>query len=89
MVPLSLAIVFYADFRGSHRRRRGSDSVSPVLTPLGETVVSLAAALLVSALLLWFFNRIGPGVGTAATLHQIVSLGLVAVIGSSAARLLL
>ena len=89
MVPLSLAIVFYADFRGSHRGRREAGPVSPVLTPLGETVVSLVAALLVSALLLWFFGRIGPGVGSAATIHQIVSLGFVAVIGSSAARLLL
>jgi uncharacterized membrane protein len=85
-----LVIVFYADVRGSHRKcREPGVDVSPVLTPLGETIVSLVSALLVSGLLLWFFGRIGPGVGSAATLHQIVSRGLVAVVGSSAARLLL
>jgi putative integral membrane protein (TIGR02587 family) len=89
MGVVSFAIVFYADFRGSHRRRRESGPVSPVLTPLGETVVSIAAALVVSALLLWFFGRIGPGVGGVATVQQVVALGLVAVVGSSAARLLL
>jgi putative integral membrane protein (TIGR02587 family) len=89
MVPITFGIVFYADFRGSHRARAAKGDVSPAQTPVGETVISLAAAFAVSAMLLWFFNRIGPGVGAAATLHQVVSLGFVAAIGSSAARLLL
>lgn len=89
MAPITFGIVFYADFRGSHRSRAGEADLSPARTPAGETVISLAAALAVSALLLWFFNRIGPGVGTAATLHQIVSLGFVASIGAATARLLL
>ena len=89
MVPVSFAIVFYADFRGSHRKRKKGGELSPLLTPIGETILCLVAALLVSAALLWFFGRIGPGVGAGATLHQIVSLGFVSAIGASAARLLL
>jgi putative integral membrane protein (TIGR02587 family) len=86
---LSFAIVFFADFRGSHRGRREKGPLSPVRTPLGETAVCLVSALAVSALLLWLFDRIGAGVGISAAVHQVVALGFVAAIGSSAARLLL
>jgi putative integral membrane protein (TIGR02587 family) len=89
MVPVTFGIVFYADFRGSHRARAVKAGDSPAQSAVGETLVSLAAALAVASMLLWFFNRIGPGVGATATLHQIVSLGFVAAIGAAAARLLL
>jgi uncharacterized membrane protein len=80
--------VFYADFRGSHRERRGQRALSPALTPAGETIISLAVAFLVSAALLWLFGRLGAGTGIAAAVNQIVSLGVVASIGAAAARLL-
>jgi putative integral membrane protein (TIGR02587 family) len=88
-VPVTFGIVFYADFRGSHRRRREGGDVSPALTPAGETLVSLAAALVVSALLLWLFGRPGSDVGPGAAVAQVVTLGFVAAVGASAARLLL
>jgi putative integral membrane protein (TIGR02587 family) len=86
---LSFGIVFFADFRGSHRGRRYEGALSPVRTPLGETAVCLVSALAVSALLLWLFDRIGAGIGFSAAVRQVVALGFVAAIGSSAARLLL
>jgi putative integral membrane protein (TIGR02587 family) len=88
-IPVTFGIVFYADFRGSHRRRREKGSVSPTLTPAGETMISLAAAFAVSALLLWLFGRLGSGTGFATAVDQIISLGFVAAIGAAAARLLL
>ena len=88
-VPVTFGIVFYADFRGSHRQRKTDGPVSPALTPVGETLISLTIAFLVAATLLWLFGRIESGTGVTAAVNQIVSLGLVASIGAAAARLLI
>ena len=88
-VPVTFGIVFYADFRGSHRNRRDAGPVSPALTPAGETVISLAVAFAIATVLLWLFGRLGQGIGITAAANQIASLGFVAAIGAAAARLLL
>ena len=88
-VPVTLGIVFYADFRGSQARQARDEARSPLATPLGETVVSLAVAFAVAAMLLWVFGRIGTDIGVGAAIAQIASLGVVAAVGAAAARLLL
>ncbi len=88
MLPVAAGLVFFADFRGSHAGRDVVAREHPLSTPLGETVVSVVVALLVSAMLLWVFGRIDAGSGLKDAVHQVVTLGFVAVLGSSAARLL-
>ncbi len=89
MVPVAAILVFFADFQGGHGTRRAAgEGRSPLSTPLGESVVSVVAALTVSAALLWFFGRIGIDTGVKDAVHQVVTLGFVATLGSSAARLL-
>jgi len=72
--------LFYSDFRASQR-------VSP-LEVLRGTVGTYAVALAVSAVLLWFFGRF-DGSTPAHAAALCVVIGLPAVLGASAGRLLL
>lgn len=82
---VTLAIVFYAEFRGGRPATSGD---SPLERPLMETVAAYAIALLVALLLLWAFGRT-EGAGIRAIAGQTVMLGIVAAFGAAAGRLLL
>lgn len=83
-IAMTLAIVFYADFRGG-RSPEGGDSILD--HPLTETVAAYAVSLAVSLLLLWSFGRT-DGASWSAIVGQTVMLGFVAAFGAAAGRLL-
>jgi putative integral membrane protein (TIGR02587 family) len=81
---VTLAIVFYADFRGGRSAPIGKGVVSG---PFTETAAAYAISLIVSLLLLWSFGRT-DGMGLSAVIGQVVMLGVVASFGAAAGRLL-
>ena len=83
-LAITLAIVFYADFRGGAARDRGED---PLDDPFSETLAAYAISLLVSLLLLWSFGRT-EGVSASAIVGQVIMLGVLASFGAAAGRLL-
>ena len=83
-LAMTLAIVFYADFRGGASLDRGGD---PLDHPVSETVAAYAISLLVSLLLLWSFGRT-DGVSASAIVGQVIMLGVLASFGAAAGRLL-
>lgn len=80
---VSLAIVFYANFRGGREMPGGS----PLDHGFAETAAAYAVSLAVSALLLWFFGRTDGAAGSII-LAETVMLGLVASFGAAGGRLL-
>ncbi len=84
---LSLALIalilFYSDFRGSHRLGERIPA-----TVLSRTVIDYAVALAVSAFALWFFDRFS-GASAAICAAQVVVLGVAGSLGASAGKLLL
>ncbi|CAN5538251.1 TIGR02587 family membrane protein [soil metagenome] len=82
---LSTVILFYADFAGSARHM--PDELT-YLTAISKSSSSYVVALLVSALMLWFFGRF-DGVPLIQMLSSTITLGLVSALGASAGRLLL
>lgn len=81
---VSYAVVFEAgltDERGRHAQQGLFQS------PLSETVVSYLVALVVAALMLWFFQRIGVGEPLPVSLSYVVVLGFPAAVGGAAGRL--
>lgn len=83
-LAMTLAIVFYADFRGGRSPQHGDSALDH---PLTETIAAYAISLLVSLLLLWSFGRT-DGVSASAIVGQTVMLGFVAAFGAAAGRLL-
>lgn len=83
-LALTLAIVYYIDFRGSGRLE------GHVLTgsPLFGGSITYAAALIASAAMLWMFGRFDEA-GWSEVVRQTVVLGFPAAIGAAAGRLLL
>jgi putative integral membrane protein (TIGR02587 family) len=81
---VTLAIVFYADFRGGVA---ASGDRGPLATPLGETLAAYVVSLFVSLVLLWAFGRTD---GTAASViaAQTVMLAVVASFGAALGRLI-
>ncbi|MEP0547396.1 MAG: TIGR02587 family membrane protein [Rhodothermales bacterium] len=80
----ALGMVRYAGFRGAGRLE--DDPLAG--HPLWGSVVTYAAALAASAAMLWAFGRF-DGAGWSEVVRQIVVLGLPAVLGAAAGRLLL
>ncbi|MGN6696362.1 MAG: TIGR02587 family membrane protein [Aquihabitans sp.] len=81
---ISYAIVFVAGFAGQEGRH---GQQGPLQHPLTETIVCYLVALLVSAFLLWLFQR---GQRPAADLlTRVIVLGLPATVGGAAGRLAL
>jgi putative integral membrane protein (TIGR02587 family) len=80
---LIVIILFYSDFRGSHRP--GERQVSMVLS---RTVIDYAVALAVSAFALWFFGRF-TGASATFCAAQVVVLAVAASLGASVGKLLL
>ena len=81
---LTYAIVFVAEF-GGRQRRRTTPGIAQ--RPLSETVLSYAASLVTSALILWLFGQIDPATDWFVAYAQVVLLGLPAAIGGAAGRL--
>ena len=81
---VTLAIVFYADFRGGRSAPIGDGVLGG---PFTETAAAYAISLVVSLLLLWSFGRT-DGMGLSAVVGQVVMLGVVASFGAAAGRLL-
>lgn len=79
---VSYSIVFVAGFVGQDQRL---DNPGIVQRPLSETVVCYVVALLVSAVLLWLFQRGGPPWGDYFA--RTIVLGLPAAVGGAAGRL--
>lgn len=82
---LTLALVFYADFRGGRDPHPGD---SPMDHPISETLAAYAISLGVSLALLWAFDRT-VGVALPAVLGMTVMLGVAASLGAAVGRLLL
>lgn len=82
---LAALILYYIEFTGSAPLSQTSDSLLNVIV---GTVISYAVALMVSAVILWFFGRFDD-VALLTCVAQVVVLGLAATLGSSAGRLLL
>lgn len=83
-LTLTYTIVFAAGFRGTEQRHQHEGLLQ---SPLAETLLSYVVALLVSALLLLFFQRIDPQTPTAEWVEQVIVLGLPASVGAAAGRL--
>jgi putative integral membrane protein (TIGR02587 family) len=83
-LALAATLLYYSDFAGSGRFAgvRGSFGV------IHGSAITYAAALGVSAAMLWFFGRFA-GHGAALNAAQSVVLGLAATLGAAAGRLLL
>jgi putative integral membrane protein (TIGR02587 family) len=77
-------VLFYSDFRGSHRQAPAAGPATVLL----RSAVNYAVALAASAFILWFFGRFG-GVSLATGVAQTVALGLVSSLGAATGRLLL
>ena len=83
-LAMTLAIVFYADFRGG---RAADQPDGPLSGPLSETVAAYAVSLLVSLLLLWAFGRT-EGASLAVIAGMTIMLAVLASFGAAAGRLL-
>jgi putative integral membrane protein (TIGR02587 family) len=83
-ILLSTLIVYYSDFRSTQRlvRNRG------FFTVFSGAIITYAVALVTSAVLLWFFGSF-EGFAPVTCLAETVVLGVAAVLGASAGRLLL
>lgn len=81
---VSYAIVFEADFSDQAGRRRHEGLFQ---RPFAETAAAYAISLLASALMLLFFQRIGPDQSWETWVAYTVVLGLPATIGGAAGRL--
>lgn len=81
---VTLALVFYADFRGG----RDPDGDSALDHAVSETVAAYAISLGVALLLLWAFGRT-EGAALPAIVAMTVTLGVVASLGAAVGRLLL
>lgn len=83
-IALSALILFYSDFWGA-RRVAPADGVLGVLV---GSIITYAVALAAAALILWFFGSF-DGFAPPTWLAEAIVLGVGAVIGASAGRLLL
>lgn len=81
---ISYAIVFQADFVAEDSRRRHEGLFQ---RPFSETVAAYVISLAVAALVLLFFQRIGPDQSWETWVAWTVVLGLPATIGGAAGRL--
>lgn len=83
-ILISYAIVFEAGLTDEQGRL---EQQGVFQSPLSESVASYLVALMVAALMLWFFQRIGVGEPLPVTLSYVVVLGFPAAVGGAAGRL--
>lgn len=82
---LSVLILFYSDFIGSHHVRVDDPRFWLIVS---RSVTTYCIALIASALILWFFGRF-DGATHFAIVSQTLVLGVAATLGASAGRLLI
>jgi len=89
LVIISVAVALGISY-GVGRRRLGIDPFDRkwVGFYLRESLVTYVVALVIAAYMLWTFGRIGVDTGLAPAMHMILVLGLVTVLGATAAELL-
>lgn len=83
-IALNALILSYSGFRGAQRLASANGLAATII----GSVVTYAVALVVSALLLWFFGGF-DGFAPITWLGETVVLGVAAALGASAGRLLL
>lgn len=81
---ISLVVVFYCDFRGAPKKL----NKSVAFTVIFDVCISYLAALSSAAFLLWFFGRF-ENTSFEESFAQCVVLGVIAILGASAGRLLI
>jgi putative integral membrane protein (TIGR02587 family) len=81
---ISYGIVFVAGFTNQEKRQRQQGLFQ---TPASETVISYLVSLLVSFLMLWFFQRLSLSDPWFLWLRYTLLLGLPATIGGAAGRI--
>ena len=81
---LSVLVVFFSNFKGSAVSYRGNLAFDIIF----DTCISYLTALAASAFILWFFGRF-DGVSFWFGFAQVIVLGVVAILGASAGRLLI
>ena len=81
---VSFCIVFVAGFSNEEQRHAQQGILQ---RPVTETFACYLIALLCSAAMLWFFQRLDPAAPWGATLRDVVVLGLPASVGGAAGRL--
>jgi putative integral membrane protein (TIGR02587 family) len=83
-ILVSTLIIYYSDFRSTQRLVLNRS----FFTVFSDAIITYAVALITSAVLLWFFGSF-DGFAPVTCLSATVVLGVAAVIGASAGRLLL
>ena len=83
-LALGALILFFSEFKGA---RKFVHTGGPLIV-IADTLMTYAAALTASALILWFFGRF-DGEALITCVGQTVVLGVAGTIGASAGRLLL
>ena len=83
-VIISGGVLYFLDFKGAERFAAANRKLDVVI----GIAVTYAVALIVSAVLLWFFGRFDH-VSAATCVRQVVVLGFPAALGAAAGRLLL
>ncbi len=81
---LSIIVVYFSDFKGTGKGRKGSFWFWLVL----DTSVSYLVALAASGFILWFFGRF-DNASFWVSFSQVIVLGVLASLGASAGRLLI
>jgi putative integral membrane protein (TIGR02587 family) len=81
---VSFVVVFVAGFSNEEKRHRQPGILQH---PVTETVVCYLVALVCSAAMLLFFQRLDMGAPLGATLRDVIVLGLPASVGGAAGRL--
>ncbi len=83
-LALGTVILFFSNFRKSSKLPSGSLSLAVMF----ETFTAYVIALITSALMLWFFGRFSD-IHFSTAVSEVIVLGLPAVLGASAGRLLI
>jgi putative integral membrane protein (TIGR02587 family) len=83
-ITLSTLILYFSDFKSTRRLR----SNRGFLAVFRSAIITYAVALVTSAMLLWFFGSFA-GFAPSTCLAETIVLGVAAVLGASAGRLLL
>lgn len=85
-LALTYALVFVAGFSNESKRRHQPGVLQ---RPLTETVLAYLAALIVTALMLWFFDNLALGAPLHESIGHVIVLGLPAAVGGALGRIVI
>jgi putative integral membrane protein (TIGR02587 family) len=83
-LAVTFAVVFVAGFSNQEQRHQQKGLFQ---RPVTETAAAYLVSLVSAAAMLWFFQRLGPGIPPAVSLSYVLILGLPASVGGAAGRL--